>query len=426
MKKVAEFDDAIWDKGIEVWKSILEYRRAKKNPTKSQLEYFNLYIEYLEKLQRARDEGGFIVAHATTIPAEIFYAMDMVPYLLVGTCFAITQCVRQHPKFMMVAKDYGISDDTCSAHKGIIAHSVQGVLPKPNVFVEVGAGCDAFSNSMKISADLYDVPLFQVDAPYYDDADSIDYLAREFGELIHFLEIESGHKMDWDRLVGLLHNSQRMIELSREVWELRKSFPTPMDNRRAWETNWINWFFSGTTEGIRYWEILRDELKERVEKKKGAYPKKERFRILDLFMAPAHDLQILEWMQEEWGANIVAELLIFYRPDYEVEPENPLKTMAERWFAGPLWNVTQGPTTNYCREAVKAAKEFNVDAAIWWDQKACRQAGAINLVKNALGKEANIPTARINVDITDPSFVTPQEMRNSLSTFFEILESGNK
>ena len=104
MKRITQFDNSVWDKGIEVWKSILEYRRAKKNPSNSQLEYFNLYIDYLEKLQRARDEGDFIVAHNTSIPAEIFYAMDMVPYLLVGTCFAITQCVREHPKFMEVAK----------------------------------------------------------------------------------------------------------------------------------------------------------------------------------------------------------------------------------------------------------------------------------------------------------------------------------
>lgn len=424
MKRIATFDRTVWENGLDVWKSILAYRKAKKNPTRSQIEYFNLYIQYLEKLKKAQNEGEFIVAHATSIPAEIFCAMDITPVLLVGTCFAITQCNRQHPRFMEVAKEYGISDDTCSAHRGIISHCVQGALPKPNAFVDVGSGCDAFSNSMKIAADLYGTPHFQVDAPYYGDQRSIEYLAHQFEDLIHFLEKESGRKMDWDRLVHLLHYSKRMIELWREVWELRKSFPTPMDNRRAWETNWITWFFSGTPEGVRYWEVLRDELKERVEKKEGAFPgTKERFRLLDLFMAPAFDLTILEWMQEEWGANIAAEILIFYRPDFELEPEKALETMARRWYSGPIWSVIQGPTADYCREAVRAAREFKVDGAIWWDQKDCRQAGAIRMVQDALDREANIPVIRVDVDITDPSFVTSEEIRDKLSTFFEILES---
>jgi len=424
VRRITQFDNSVWDKGIEVWKSILEYRRANKNPSNSQLEYFNLYIDYLEKLQRARDEGDFIVAHNTSIPAEIFYAMDMVPYLLVGTCFAITQCVRQHPKFMEIAKEFGMSDDTCSAHRNIIAHAVQGVLPKPDVFVDIGCVCDAFSSSTGIASDLYGVECFKVDAPYYNDEKSIEYLANEYKELIQFLEQKSGRKMDWDRLVEMLHNSQKMIDLAREVWEIRKAVPTPMDNRRAWETNWINWFFSGTPEGVRYWEVLRDELKDRVERGVGAYPDvEERFRILDLCMAPAFDLGVLEWMQEEWGANIVAEEYIYYAPDLKLEPENPLETMAVRWFEGPLFCLFQGRLDIYCKAVVQSAEEFKIDGAIWWDQKACRQAGVIKIIQDSLEREAGVPVGRIDVDITDPGYVGKEELRSQLTTFFEILES---
>ena len=424
MRKITEFDNSVWDEGLSVWKSILAYRREKKNPTKSQLAYFDLYIDYLTKLQKARDEGGFIVAHATSIPAEILYAMDMTPILLVGTCFAITQCVKQHPKFMQVAKEYGISSDTCSAHRGIISHCLQGALPKPNVFIDVGSGCDAFSNSMKIAADLYDTPHYQVDAPYYGTERSIKYLAEQFEDMIRFLERESGRKMDWDRLSNSLHYSQRMAELWGEVWELRKAVPTPMDNRRAWETNWINWFFYGTPEGVKYWEVLRDELKERVEKGVSAFPDvKERFRILDLFMGPAFDLRIEEWMQQEWGANIVAETLIYYKPGFKMEPEKPLESLAVRWYAGPIWSTVQGPVEDYNRVAVQIAKDFKADAAVWWDQKDCRQAGAIKLVEDALERDAGIPTVRIDLDITDPSFVSSDEVKENLSSFFEILES---
>ena len=69
--RIAKFDTTKWDKGLEVWKEILKYRKEKKQPSASQMKYFELYIEYLEALKLARSEGKFIVVHSTSVPAEI-------------------------------------------------------------------------------------------------------------------------------------------------------------------------------------------------------------------------------------------------------------------------------------------------------------------------------------------------------------------
>ncbi len=89
----------------------------------------------------------------------------------------------------------------------------------------------------------------------------------------------------------------------------------------------------------------------------------------------------------------------------------------------PLFCLFQGRLDEYCRAVVKHAQEFNLDGAIWWDQKACRQAGVIKIIQDTLEREAGIPMGRIDVDITDPGYVRPDELRTQLSTFFEILES---
>ncbi len=420
MRKIIEVDNSIWDKGIDVWKSILNYRKEKKNPSKSQVAYFELYIKYLERLRSAR---GKEFAHATSVPAEIFYAMDMAPVLLVGTCFAITQCIKEYPKAMEIYRQYGTAEEICSAHKNVIAHCVSGWLPRPNVFIDVGGGCDAFANSMKIGAELYGVPHFQVDTPYYKNQKSINYLVTEFKKLITFLEDQSGRKMNWDKLSASMIYSQKMIDLWWEVWELRKAFPSPMDNRRSWETNWINWFFAGTPEGVYYWEVLRNELYERVKTGVGAYPEvREKYRLFDLFMAPAWDLGILEWMQQEYGANIVLEGLIMYDRGLVMDPDKPLESMAKRWYYGPLMNVLQGPTEDYIQDIVSQVDEFKPDGAIWWDGFSCRQAGAVDLMAKSLEK-IGIPTIRVKCDTTDPAFVSKAEMRRQLSDFFEMLDS---
>ena len=420
--RIAKFDTTKWDEGLEAWKGILKYRKEKKQPSASQMKYYELYIEYLEALKLARSEGKFIVVHSTSVPAEIFAAMDVTPVVAVGTCFAISQCIKDFKTTLEAAKEFGMTNELCSAHRNILGHTLKGWLPKPNAIVDIGCGCDAFANSLKITADLYDTPHYHVDAPQRYSQEAVKYLANEFKNLINFLEKETGRKFDWDKLKEGIRHSEKMIELSKEVRELRKAVPSPMDNRRSWETNWINWFFSGSQKGIDYWTVLRDELKERVAQGRSAYPGvKERFRLLELYMAPAHYLKAYEWMQRDYGVNVVSEVLIHYE-DFEMDLDKPLESLALRWFKGPLWSALSGQADVMVELAVREAKEMKADGAIWWDNFSCRQAGVIKLVIDALADRVGIPCARIDCDITDPAYTTEEAMKKELLDFLEVLE----
>lgn len=420
--KITKFDPTKWDEGLDAWKAILKYRKEKKHPSASQLKYFELYIEYLEALRTARTEGKFVVIHSTSIPAEIFAAMDVTPVVAVGTCFAISQCIKDFTTTLEAAKDYGITNELCSAHRNIIGHTLMGWLPKPNAIVDIGCGCDAFANSLKITADLYDTPHYHVDGPQRYSPEAVNYLATEFKNLISFLEKETGRKMDWDKLREGLKHSEKMIALSKEVRELRKAVPSPMDNRRSWETNWINWFFSGSQQGVDYWTTLRDELKERVAQGRSAFPGvKEKYRLLELYMAPAHYLKAYEWLQKDYGVNFVSEVLIYYE-DFKMDLDKPLESMALRWFKGPLWSSLSGQADVMVNLAVQEAIEMKADGAIWWDNFSCRQAGVIKLVIDALAERVGIPCARITCDITDPAYTTEDVMEKGLLDFLGVLE----
>ncbi|MDO8785747.1 MAG: 2-hydroxyacyl-CoA dehydratase family protein, partial [Syntrophales bacterium] len=174
--------------------------------------------------------------------------------------------------------------------------------------------------------------------------------------------------------------------------------------------------------GVDYWTVLRDELKERVAQGRSAYPGvEEKFRVLELYMAPAHYLKAYEWMQRDYGVNIVSEVLIYYE-DFEMDPNKPLESLALRWFKGPLWNVLGGSAEAMMEIAVREAKEMKADGAIWWDQFSCRQAGAVKLVLDAVAERVGIPCARINCDITDPFYTTEEAMKKELLDFLEVLE----
>ena len=106
-----------------------------------------------------------------------------------------------------------------------------------------------------------------------------------------------------------------------------------------------------------------------------------------------------------------------------MDPSKPLESMARRWYKGPLWNIAQGPTQDYYNLAVKEAIEMKADGAVWWDNFACRQAGAIKLVGDAIVEKAGIPVLRVDCDLGDPAYMSKEKIKKQVENFFELLAS---
>ena len=362
------------------------------------------------------------MAHVTSVPTEIIYAFDLVPLLLTSSTWQMAFILKNYQECLDFATECGIVEETCSGHRVIGTFAFKGWYPPPVAFIYATGGCDAFSGSPRVIGDLYDVPTYCLDTPYQFTEDSYAYLTHELEGMVELLEEVTGRKIDWDKLTGMLKKSKRQYELFQEIRELRKEVPSPMENRRAWQLNWMNWIYAGSDDGILFFETLRDELKDRVEKQTGVPGIEEKFRILDLFMPPAHALKLLDWMQKDYGVNIVSETLIRYDSQVEWDFDKPLDTIARKWCGGPLWNELSGSTDLVVKSALEDAEAYKATGAIWWDNNACRQCGAIRMVKDGLIDNVGIPTVEVVCDIGDPAFVTVDEMKSTLVQFFEMLE----
>ncbi len=415
-----EVDITKWAKAIEALEGICAHIQS-RSVSRSDRLYYELYTKYFQKLKRAMEEGADIAAHSTFTPPELFYAMDMIPVLLVSSSGAMTVCAKNYKEALDSSKEYGISVETCSGHRIQMAHFIEGWFPRPKVVVDIGTGCDAFSNSGCISAELYGCPDFYIDAPYHYTERGVQYFAQELEELVQFLEEITQRKMDWERLKEMVRISAEMADRYREIAHLRKAVPSPMESRRAWQAYWIYWIYAGALEGLTWFRTLRDELKEKVEQKRGAVSQ-ERFRLLDLFMHPQYTFKLLDWMGEKYGAVIVNEVIVFYWREGEMDPSKPLEALARRFYYAPVVRCALGSGKESLETAVKQAKEYKVDGALFWAQNNCRQAGIIGSLKDILAEEVGIPTLVIDCDIMDPTFVTVEEMRKKLEEFFEILE----
>jgi len=423
--KIDEVKTDMWFKAMDSWFGMCRHMAEKPSSSKANKLYYELYVKYYERLISATEKGN-IVVHPTSVPTEIIYAMDLVPMLVTSSTWQMAYSLKMFDKVLAIAKDYGIMDETCSVHRMIGAFAFKGWFPKPVAFVYAAGGCDAFCGSSRLLSHLYDVPTYCIDTPYHYTGQDIAYLTLQLDEMVNLLEETTGRKMDWDRLKESITIAQKQMELFQEIRELRKAVPSPMENRRAWQLNWFNWIYAGSDDGVAFFRTLRDELKERVEKGVGVPGVEEKFRLLDLFMAPAHSFKLLDWMQKERGANIVSETLIRYDNDVVLNPDKPLESLARKWAGGPLWNELQGTTDDVVRAAVEDAKAYKVDGAIWWDNNSCRQCGCIRMTRDGLLDKIGIPTALVTCDIMDPAFTTYDEMKDSLAQFFELLDSRER
>jgi benzoyl-CoA reductase/2-hydroxyglutaryl-CoA dehydratase subunit BcrC/BadD/HgdB len=233
--------------------------------------------------------------------------------------------------------------------------------------------------------------------------------------MIHFLEELTHRKMDRDRLSEVLEQTRRSTMVFREICELRKSVPSPMRSHHLIEMTLAQLLLSGTPELVNFYETIRDEMKEEMQKPNQV---PERYRLINFFFYPSYLWKFLNLMETQYQASMITEPHLTLWSDAEINPSQPLESLANKAFAltdtGPL----QGVTANIVRQA----REYKADGAIYWAHMGCRQTCAtIKIIKDALLKEG-VPTLVVDCDLADSTIVSEDEIISKVEQFLELLD----
>jgi benzoyl-CoA reductase/2-hydroxyglutaryl-CoA dehydratase subunit BcrC/BadD/HgdB len=393
------------------------------HPFKSIIPYLDLIINYHERADQARKEGKPLVAHLVMCPIEIFYAMDIVPFF-VEIFVLFNTFLRDVQNFLEIAAGFGLPPEVCSAHRATDAMVLSKSIPKPDFFVYTSQACDNTPKSGEGMAELYGVPFYLLDRPYNYTPENYAYYVEEIKGLIEFLEAQTGHKMDYDRLREIVMKSWRVTELCLEINQLRKIIPEPLPCEGLFAQTAVLWTLAGTDEAIRFYEGMVAELKERVKNKVGVVAQ-ERFRLLFPFVTPFWDMSIMDWMQERHGAVIAIDLLNIWGEDgnWLIDPDKPIESLALKTFLFPGGSMLHGPITPYKEAMVRCAKEYHIDGAVFFSHIGCRQAcGTIRTLKDILQEQAGVPMINVDCDLVDKTFASREEQLEALEGFFEMLE----
>ncbi|MEK7848909.1 MAG: 2-hydroxyacyl-CoA dehydratase family protein [Chloroflexota bacterium] len=420
--KAAGLDLAKYDALIRDLESMCQHRRA--NPVdKSDEVYYELLLKHFRRLRDARQEGKHIAAFQTPLFASLLHAMDMVPLHLAAVPVSLARTQATYEECFSVARQLGVGGaEVCSIHRLALGAFMQGLLPHPDLIIGSRPYCDNCAGSCALMAEIYDIPYFYADRPYTYSEAAVRYFTQELEELLGVLEQITGRRRDPRRLAEAVGNSKRLIELRREIFELRKAVPFPMRNRRAMNLEVIDFHWDGCPESVAYYELVRDELKERVERGQGFIPK-ERFRLASIYYPPTWCWRLWDWWEREYGAVNVWELTSWTPRalEKEMDPARPLESLARRSFFGCISSDFYYPASIPIQDTLEAVRDYQVEGVVWYANVGCINSVAwAKLLKDALA-EKGIPLLFLDCDYVDPTYVSEAELKDKTEAFFEML-----
>jgi benzoyl-CoA reductase/2-hydroxyglutaryl-CoA dehydratase subunit BcrC/BadD/HgdB len=400
---------------------IEKMNRNRADITESERLYYKMLSSYFARIASAKAEHKPLALHTVFLPAEILYAMDIVPMHAETTTWMTTILTGESSDVLAEAARMGLAPEICSAHRGLAGAYGLGSLPRPDVILWSSLMCDNTAKSGELLMEMNRAPGFFLDHPFEATPLELDYLEDELKSMISFLEKTTGRKMDWGKLAEIVGRMDKQIQLTREINRLRMNIPSPFPPQRFFELLMNHYLFPGQIEAIEYLETLKKEMTSMVKKGEGVV-KPERFRLMSLLVPPLYSLRFLGSIPQQYGAVSVVEPLFSLWVEGRLDARKPLQSVAQKLFMFPEMCMFGGMDERIVKATVDTAKEYAVDGAICYAHLGCRQGNAtIKVLKDGLNK-IDVPVLIIDCDILDSTVTSEEEIKNKMEQFFELLQ----
>ncbi len=347
-------------------------------------------------------------------------------------------------EFLTAAEDYGYSPDICGYVKVDAGLHVtdrnhpHGKLPKPSLVVAPNT-CNTYIKWAEIWERIYGCPVFVLDLPgwrgtggdYSEGSEAFGrdcaFVEGQIRELIALCEQVSGTPFDIDRLREVMGEVNELAVLYQEVIAENKHHPAPFDAM----LDGLNYMgianaYRGDPAAVRYMQIARDELRERVRLGMGAIPD-EKYRLLLVGTACySHFRRFLELFHEWGGVFAHSEYMTFggggIDKGIHYDLERPIESLAEQILATSQSSFF---SVFYSQEwQAKVVSDWGIDGICFHGIKSCRTISTgLPDSREWQMRQNDIPGLFIQSDLVDPRLWSDAQMKNRIDAFFESLAS---
>ena len=243
------------------------------------------------------------------------------------------------------------------------------------------------------------------------------------------LEETTGNKLDEDILREYVEHGNDYLSYFFKLQEMRKLKPCP-DTAFHRPQDAAAILQIGVSKGyLGYMKTCYEEAKARADKGLGVIPKaKEEIRTLWTYgiiglLAPVYD-----WLEEEFGATFMGDTISFYPEDIAgyidtTSVESMLRGLGLRAMNLPMARQNSNTSDVYVGDMVRMAKEYDVGAAVFSGNHACKTSwAAAKRVNDALMEVRDIPSLVFEIDFVDPRTFPVVTAKALLSEFFSTFQ----
>jgi benzoyl-CoA reductase/2-hydroxyglutaryl-CoA dehydratase subunit BcrC/BadD/HgdB len=281
--------------------------------------------------------------------------------------------------------------------------------------------CSTVTKWFEVNARHYGVPLFVLDTPFSPapehEQSAVDYLTRQFEELIAFVETSFGLRYDEGRLRETLRLSRRAVQLWQEILDLCQARPSPVNTFDLWLHMTPMTLSRGTQQCVDYYEALKAEIEERVREGVAAVPG-ERIRLLWEDIGMWQRMKELAQKFGHYGGCFVTSTYTDIWLFHDIDPDRPLEGLA-RASLGLHFNRSLDYRADFI---IQRIKKYAVDAVVIHSCRSCKPwfIGSYDL-KDIIAAQTGVPTLIFDGDQVDPRFVADDQMYSRIDAFMETL-----
>jgi benzoyl-CoA reductase/2-hydroxyglutaryl-CoA dehydratase subunit BcrC/BadD/HgdB len=361
---------------------------------------------------------------------EIFYALDLQP-VFPENWSPLCAAFGYGPQNFRVSEGLGYSRDLCGYLRNIVGY-VHGLmkegntplaLPEPDLLLSFGGGCvpamkifhileDRFPEAKVYTADLPQVAAEQVAGHH------VKYAVSEMHRLIDFLTETTGRHLDMDRLRETVALSNQASVLWDEIMAYRSCIPSPFSAAEI-GIMFVMVTRQGTKEAVDFLTRVRDEVRERAEKKIGVIDQ-EQVRLFWDNIPPWYNLGLLKSFEKMNGV-VVAET---YSSAWSIrlDQADPIEALARKSLLS--YSLVSCVSIKKRKENVlKACREYAIDGAVLHRNKSCAPITLGQMdIKRALEEELGIPSVIIDGDHMDERNFSQAQFDTRVEAFMEMLK----
>ncbi|AKH70346.1 Benzoyl-CoA reductase/2-hydroxyglutaryl-CoA dehydratase subunit, BcrC/BadD/HgdB [Spongiibacter sp. IMCC21906] len=412
-----------------------------------------LVNDYWEGLFRAKEEGKKVVWYNGTYIPPFFHAHDLA-WVHGEAWSAYLAAKHLEGDAQQAGEDKGFDRELCSyarthigqalIEKGMVEDGTIAAsdpraedikkLPLPDMIINAYPYCSSGQQWDDLMYRMHGkkVPIFNVNIPLLwggkPDADYLygqeweeksDYVSMQLVEMTKFLEENTGRKFDWDRLSEVMGYIKKAAELRLEAMELCKAKPAP--------ASFFDWivsiahvnFLPGEQALVDYFQSLKDEIQERIERGEGAVPN-EKYR---LFFDGMMNWNKVGWLADKFAAvdaTVVAgrytHMSFWQQPDL-IDLSNPVRGMAQNYLICP--NNHGAPIM--IGEIEKVCDTFDIDGVVCHASRTCRGMTNQQFLITESAVRNNRQAIFFEGDVADESFYKDELLNTRLEAMVEAM-----